>query len=248
MIPKTNKKTKRVEGIATEATAGIKAIFPLIFAAIPIGLLYGAVATQKGMSVLEVTLASALVFAGGSQFVALDMWHYPLPIFTIAFATFLVNLRLVLMSFSLGPKAHKMQGLRKYLTFFFLTDETWALSEQRVTQKPLTYSFMLGLALPFYASWTLSSALGASVGALIETPEKWGLDFAFTAMFACLIMGFWKGKSTGITLLVTALTAAAVYKLVPGAWYIIAGALAGIISAAIQYKPEPPKNDKQPLP
>lgn len=50
---------------------------PLIVAVMPIGLVFGAVAAGKGLSGAEVTLMSALVFAGGSQFVAMDMWTHP---------------------------------------------------------------------------------------------------------------------------------------------------------------------------
>ena len=51
--------------------AGLRDIAPVAVAALPIGLLFGAIAAAKGMSPLEVTLMSALVFAGGAQFAAI---------------------------------------------------------------------------------------------------------------------------------------------------------------------------------
>lgn len=57
----------------SEFGAGLRAIAPVIVAAMPIGLVFGAVAASKGLSPLETVLMSALVFAGGSQFVAMDV-------------------------------------------------------------------------------------------------------------------------------------------------------------------------------
>jgi predicted branched-subunit amino acid permease len=54
-----------------EARAGLRDISPAAIAAIPIGLLFGAVAVGKGMSPAEVGLMSLLVFAGGAQFAAI---------------------------------------------------------------------------------------------------------------------------------------------------------------------------------
>ena len=47
----------------------------------PIGMLFGALAVGKGLSVAEAGLMSLLVFAGGAQFAALELWAYPVPVF-----------------------------------------------------------------------------------------------------------------------------------------------------------------------
>eukprot|EP01032_Pedospumella_encystans_P004959 gene4959-5893_t len=60
-----------------EMRQGFHAILPLTVAVVPIGLVFGAVAATKGLSPLEAMLMSALVFAGGSQFVAMDIWTHP---------------------------------------------------------------------------------------------------------------------------------------------------------------------------
>lgn len=63
--------------VIREFSGGVRTMAPLIVAVMPIGLVFGAVAASKGLSSLEVTLMSALVFAGGSQFVAMDIWSHP---------------------------------------------------------------------------------------------------------------------------------------------------------------------------
>ena len=66
----------RIDRVA-EMRAGAKDIAPAAIAAVPIGLLFGAVAVGKGLSPLEVALMSILVFAGGAQFAAIESWVLP---------------------------------------------------------------------------------------------------------------------------------------------------------------------------
>jgi predicted branched-subunit amino acid permease len=64
------------------------------------------------------------------------------------------------------------------------------------------------------------------------------LDFAFCAVFIALVMRFWKGPSTGPVLLASGGVALAVNHLLPGVWYILAGALAGLAAAIVAPAPE----------
>ncbi len=211
--------------------AGAKAILPLVVAVIPIGLVFGAVSATKGLSALEATLMSALVFAGGSQFVAMDIWTHPASWAGVGFAALLVNIRHVLMSASIGTKMQAFSGLRKYAAMLFLADEIWAIAEFRAGVARLTPSWFAGVAAPFYAAWVGSTLVGASLGAFLGNPAAIGLDFAFPAVFVVLTMGFWKGRETGSVLAASALAAVLVHQFVPGVWYIAAGALAGLAAA-----------------
>ncbi|AEV38749.1 AzlC-like protein [Pseudovibrio sp. FO-BEG1] len=236
---KSNQNKSAINAGPNEFFLGVTTFFPLVFAATPIGLLFGALAAQKGMSPLEVLLMGSFVFAGGSQFLALDLWADPLPWLTIAFSTFLINLRHVLMSASLAPKLGHWTPLQKYLGFFILADEVWALSEQRAMKQHTTFSFYLGVGLTLFITWQVATVAGSLIGAVMGDPSRYGLDFAFTALFICLVMGFWQGRKTGVVLAASGLAAVLTHKFVPGAWYIIAGAIAGVIAAAVQYDDNP---------
>ena len=67
-------------------------------------MLFGALAVGKGLSVAEAGLMSLLVFAGGAQFAALQLWAYPVPVLALAVSAFLVNTRHILLGASLNPK------------------------------------------------------------------------------------------------------------------------------------------------
>ncbi|MBF9194580.1 AzlC family ABC transporter permease [Microvirga terrestris] len=210
--------------------AGLRDIAPVAVAALPIGLLFGAIAAAKGMSTLEVMLMSALVFAGGAQFAAIETWIHPAPILTLAFATLLINARHVLMGASLTPKV-RMSRVQTLLAYFFLTDEAWALSERRALERPVTGAYWFVMAVVLWANWTLSSTIGAILGSFLGSPERIGADFAFTALFIGLVAGFGKSRVTLVTVASSAAVAALVHYFIGAPWHVASGALAGIAAA-----------------
>jgi 4-azaleucine resistance transporter AzlC len=207
-------------------------------AALPIGLLFGAIATSKGLSALEVTLMSLLVFAGGAQFAAIELWGYPVPVIAVVFSTLLVNARHVLMSASLAPKLAGFSPLQRYLGFFFLTDESWALAERRAVAAPVTPAYWFAVAALLPAAWVGASFLGAVVGPLLGDPRRFGADFAFTALFIGLVAGFKRGRIIAATVAASGITAALVHVTVGSPWHVLAGAAAGIGAAYIVARPE----------
>ncbi len=213
--------------------AGLVAAFPTVVAVIPFGLILGQQATEKGLAPAEILAMSSIVFAGSSQLIAVGLWSTPAPIAALALMALLVNLRHVLMGASLSVKIAHF-GRWRYLAAFLLTDEGWALSERRAVDKPISRTFYFTVALTLFVFWQVSSLLGTLFGAYLEHPETYGLDFTFPAIFIALALGFWKGaRRTGPVLAASAVVAVAVHATVPGAWYVIAGALAGIAAAVI---------------
>jgi 4-azaleucine resistance transporter AzlC len=221
-----------------EARAGFADISPVLLAAVPIGLLWGTLAAGKGLSALEAWLMSALVFAGAAQFVALELWHQPLPVVLLAFTVFIVNVRHVLMSASFSRHIPDIPRRLHPAVAFFLVDENWALSEKRALTQHVSLAYFLGTALPMWLCWTVSCGLGAFLGTSVGDPAALGIDFAFSAMFIAILMGFWKGARTGAVLAVAAGLAAVAKLYVPGAWYIVIGGVAGAACAALLHSEE----------
>jgi 4-azaleucine resistance transporter AzlC len=222
-----------IQTIRADSLHGLKTIAPILIAAMPIGLVFGAVAAGNGLSPLEVVLMSALVFAGGSQFVAMDIWTHPASWSALGFAALLVNMRHVLMGASLDRSMAAFRPWNKPLALVVMADENWALSEARARTGRLTPAFYFGMAAPFYLNWIASSLVGALLGAVLGDPALIGLDFAFPALFIVLVMGFWKGGDTAFVLIASAVAAVAVHHWIAGAWYIVAGAIAGLAAALV---------------
>jgi len=137
----------------------------------------------------------------------------------------------VLMGASLGRKMGAFKPWQKYAGALVMADENWAMAEARARKAPLTPAFFAGLSILFYVNWIVCSLAGALLGAFLGDPALIGLDFAFPAVFIVLVMSFWKGPATGLVLLSSAVASIAAYLTVPGAWYIAAGAAAGLVAA-----------------
>jgi predicted branched-subunit amino acid permease len=84
-----------------------------------------------------------------------------------------------------------------------------------------------------FASWTVSSLVGRTLGGALESPARWGLDFAFTAVFLALLAGLWRGrKSDLLPWVAAAAVAVAAHLVLPGQWYVLLGGLAGSLVGA----------------
>src|SRR5689334_12770647 len=82
---------------------GLTAAWPICLGFLPIGLSLGVLAQKAGLLPWQVAAMSFLVFAGGSQFIAVGMLAAGASVVTIIGTTFLVNLRHLLMSSALAP-------------------------------------------------------------------------------------------------------------------------------------------------
>lgn len=213
-----------------EARQGFLDVLPALLACVPIAMVYGAICATKGLSIVETTLASAMVFAGGAQFAATELWASPPPILALFLSTVLINARHALMGLSLRPKTQ--WGRAWPLAAFFMADEIWAMAERRATRRPVTLAYWTGEVAPFYLNWVACSALGAAAGSLLGDPKALGADFAFTALFIGLIAGFWRGRSTALVVGAAAAVAALAYVRLGSPWHVLAGAVAGMGAAA----------------
>ena len=232
------KETEAKRAFSSDLRAGFVDMTPMLLVYVPVAMLWGAVATAKGFSPLEAFLMSFFVYAGTAQFIAVDMWREPLPIAVLIFTTFVVNLRLVMMSASISRHMDTIAKRLHPFLMYILTDEAWAIVERRAAAERLTLGYFLGVALPLWPTWFLSSTLGAALGTGIGNPATIGLDFAYAAMLLCIVIGFWKGPRTGVVIAVSGLIAAAAKFYLPGPWYILLGGLAGVAAAALLHSEE----------
>src|SRR3546814_19515182 len=72
--------------------------------------------------------------------------------------------------------------------------EIWAFALRRGAERPLTPAYYFGLSLPLYLGWIATTTLGAIFGGVLQDPARYGLDFAFTAVFLTLLVSLWKDR------------------------------------------------------
>jgi len=217
------------------ALTGAQRALPLALSVFAYGSVFGVLARQTGMSAVEAISMSGFVNAGSAQLVVLDLWNFPLPAFTIILTTLIINLRHLLMGAALQPWFSQLSTPRKYLSAFFIGDENWALSMREFQQGQRDAAFLLGSGLMLFIAWLASTATGYAMGAGVSDPARWGLDFAFLAVFLALIAGMWRGKSDMLPWAVAAGVAILASHWLPGKWYIVLGGLAGSAAGAMRH-------------
>jgi len=79
--------------------------------------------------------------------------------------------------------------------------------------------------------------LGAQVGPLLGDLRSYGFDIACAAVFLVLLKGMWRGVHAALAWLFSLITAALFYLLIPGGWYMLAGTVAGLVTAYLWAKP-----------
>jgi predicted branched-subunit amino acid permease len=209
---------------------------PALLGLIPFALVLGAEAARKGLSPLEVLLLCGMNFAGGSEFVAVELWNNPVPLLLIVGMTLLVNSRHLLMGAALAPHLRHLPRRKALLALFFMADEVWAFGLQDARKRggllgEINLPFYAGLAAALYLSWISMTVAGSLLGPLFGDPAAYGFDMAFPAVFLVLLKGLWPGYRAALPWLVSLLAAAAMHLLIPGAWYVLAGTLAGMATA-----------------
>ena len=207
---------------------------PLGVSVFAYGLVFGILAGQVDMSILESMLMSTLVFAGASQFVVLDLWVDPLPVGAIVLAALAVNLRHVLMGAAMRPWLAGLSPFTAYGSLFFLVDESWALSMREVVRGKNNIAFLVGSGLVLFVAWNTATVVGRVLGEVVSDPALYGLDFAFTAVFLAMLAGLWRGREDILPWGVAALAAVLADQFLPGKWYILIGALAGSLTVVVR--------------
>ena len=172
-----------------EFLSGVRVQLPLLLGVAPFGLAYGAYAIESGLSAELTQAMSAIVFAGASQFIGVQLIATGVPGVMIVLATLLVNLRHLLYSASLAPHAEHLGAPWRWLFAYLLTDETYATSMSRYRlgdDAPHKHWYFFGAGFALWATWQLTTSLGIFVGAAV--PASWSLDFALPLTFLALLM------------------------------------------------------------
>ncbi|WP_425336076.1 AzlC family ABC transporter permease [Sinorhizobium numidicum] len=200
---------------------------------VPFALVLGAQAAERGFSIVEVPLMTGLNFGGGSEFAAVELWTSPPHVLLIVAITFLVNSRHLLMGAALAPFIRHLPKRKALVTLFFMCDESWAmgLADAKKSATVLSLGYFFGVALGLYSTWVIFTTVGAFVGPFLGDVTRYGFDMAFPAVFLVMLAGMWKGAVAARPWLVSLIIAGTTYVLFPGAWYVPAGAVSGVLSA-----------------
>ncbi len=221
--------------------AGLRASFPVLLGYAPIGLAYGVLAHQAGLSLWEALALSLFVYAGSSQFIGVAMWQAGAGFLAIVFTTFLVNLRHFLMSAALSPYLGRYS--KRWLAYFGgeLTDETFALHSSRLRQHDPEYTgtALLVVNQAAHLTWAATSVAGYLAGTALGDPQRLGLDFALPAMFVGLLFMQLRRRLDVLVAVAAGALSLGLPFVVPGRWNVLLAAVVAATLGAALTRPEP---------
>jgi 4-azaleucine resistance transporter AzlC len=215
---------------------GARRALPVMPGMVMFGAAFGALAAQKGLSLLEATLMSAVVYAGASQFVAIEMWPDIATfggILVLGLVTATVNMRFILMTAALRPWFGSLPSWQSYPALFTITDPGWLIATNYHAQGGRDASILVGGGLAFWLLWVGSVVPGYLLGALVTDQKSFGLDVIMPAFFVVMLVPLWRGAPRAIPWAVAGGVALAVAALVPGWWFIMAGSVAGAVAGGL---------------
>jgi predicted branched-subunit amino acid permease len=197
---------------------------------------FGTAAAQKGLSLGETLGLSALVYAGASQMVGLEIWQQvwtPSTILTIMTVTAVVNARMILLGATLQPWLKDEPLARTALNLFLLTEAGWLVGTRYHSEGGRDVGVLLGCGIILWLVWLVATLTGFFAGALVPEPRRFGLDLVMPIFFGVMLVPLWKGAKLALPWLVAGLVSLVVHALVPGYVFIIAGALAGVAAGML---------------
>lgn len=209
---------------------GVKAGVPIILGIIPVGVAFAIMARQSGFSILETIMMSATVFAGASQMVSVNMYSQGADLLAIILATFVINLRHLIMSTCIMHKMKSDNVLMKALVSFGITDESFAIFTNLESEEA-TIGFFMGLISVTYSTWVLSTVLGAISVKLLPAIIANSLGISLYAMFIALLIPNVKSDFNLLYLMIfTGLLNLILVNIIGGSWAMI---LSTLIAASV---------------
>lgn len=230
---------------------GARTVAPILVAIVPFAVVSGVVARATGLSLAQTMFMSLWVFAGASQLAALDLMERNAPALVIIGTAFLINLRFLMYSASLGVYFRRASLLAKSLVGYLHVDHVYAISVTRFADEPRFAGdertgrrvwFYLGMGITMWATWQLGTLAGALVGAGL--PESWSLDFVIPLMFLAILVPVLRDRH----MIVAAIVGGVVALIGAGLPFNLGLVIASLVGigagvASERFSPLPPRRD-----
>ena len=218
----TEKEKQAKKAVDKSFFYGLSQSLTIVIGYTPVAITFGILATQFGLTFWEAGLMSFFVYAGASQFIAIEMIHQGATPLMIGVTTLIINIRHLLMSLSIVPFFPQRtlpwsMGLAQGLT-----DETFVLNTKvlkDVDGEENRRRVMLGVNIGAFATWVIFTVLGGLIGKWLPVQFS-GFQFALLALFIILTASSLSMQNF-MTYLIAALLAVVLKLLIPGKIYLI---------------------------
>ena len=212
-----------------EVGDGFKQLLPISMFVVVFGVAFGLAAAQTGLDNSASLLMSALVFAGASQFGALDLWGAQVPVVPLIVTVFAINARHLLMGATLYPWLRHLPPVQRYAVMLVASDANWALSIQALGQNDTNrgLGLLLGGGLALWLFWIVGTWLGLYMGNAIADPVRWGLDMVMGCFLLTMVVDGRKDRRLVAIWAMAAGASLLAWRYLPENSHVVVGAIAG---------------------
>ncbi len=208
--------------MTNESKNALKAGIPIFIGYFPAAVAFGILAKGCDISLLECFLFSAVVFAGASQFIALNLLVAGVSPLGIILTTLLVNFRHFLMSAYLSTRMETVAKKYFFLIAFGVTDEVFSVLS--FTPGRLSKSFVFVLQMSAYSGWVSGTLSGFILGGFLPQVLTKSMGVALYALLLAILIPEIKNSIKVLALaLASGLLNSVLIKLniLPSGWSII---------------------------
>lgn len=199
---------------SSEFWRGVRDELPILLGVFPFGFIFGALAVRLGIPAGAAQASSAVIFAGASQFVAVQLIGAGSSVLVVMLVVVVINMRHMLYSASIAPYLRHLKPAWKLLLAYLMTDEAYAVAILNYTRRgtyPLGQWYTLGAGLTLWVCWQISTAVGILAGQTVSA--NWPLSFALPLTFIALVVPALKSRAMVAAALAAGLVSLAAYTL-----------------------------------
>lgn len=176
---------------------GVVTSIPRCLGYLTISLAFGLLARMNHMPAWQAVALSMIVYAGASQFVAVNMMAAQATALQIVLTGAILNFRLFMMSATLTRLLDmKMPRWALALLGAAVTDEAFAVLA--CEEPPVPRSFAAGLMIPLWLSWWGGTLLGCLVASALPQALQKAMGIALYSMFIALVVPGLKARRSMI--------------------------------------------------
>ncbi len=223
-----------------EFVRGLRKGLPIAVGYLSVSFTFGVKATNGGIPAWIAVLMSFTNLTSAGQFAGATLMIAQAGYLELAVATFVINIRYLLMSLALSQKLKKeTKLLQRMAVGFGITDEIFAVASTEPAEISARYMYGL-ISLPV-AGWTMGTLLGALASHIMPAALSSAMELGLYAMFIAIIVPPARKNRAIALVILLAVAAVCVMRATPvlnqistGFQVILAAVLAAAIGAVVK--------------
>ncbi|ROR53588.1 putative branched-subunit amino acid permease [Luteococcus japonicus] len=172
--------------LPSEVSTGLRDSIPIAVGYFATSLAFGVYCAHAGIEALGAAVISMTNLSSSGQFVGVTLWTDHAGLLEVGVAIFLINLRYLLMSISLGQRLDtSVTWWQRMLIAAGITDEIYALAIRRPRVTVTSYLSMMVLPI---LGWTSGAVVGVLLGSILPPLLNAAFGVVLYAMFVSIVV------------------------------------------------------------